>query len=77
MNLEDIHWELYDLLQKFEPFGQKNEEPKYLTYSLIHILFGSLLGPIMALGAMALWIVGRIKIRQALHGMNGRRAYRG
>lgn len=35
VNLEDIHWELYDLLQKFEPFGQKNEEPKYLARNLI------------------------------------------
>ncbi|OGH88479.1 MAG: single-stranded-DNA-specific exonuclease RecJ [Candidatus Magasanikbacteria bacterium RIFOXYC2_FULL_42_28] len=34
VNLEDIHWELYDLLQKFEPFGQKNEEPKYLARGL-------------------------------------------
>ncbi|OGH93957.1 MAG: single-stranded-DNA-specific exonuclease RecJ [Candidatus Magasanikbacteria bacterium RIFOXYD2_FULL_41_14] len=34
VNLEDIHWELYDILQKFEPFGQKNEEPKYVASGL-------------------------------------------
>lgn len=34
INLEDINWQLYDLLQKFEPFGQGNEEPKYITNNL-------------------------------------------
>jgi len=34
VNLEDITWELYDLLQKFEPFGQCNEEPKYVAKGL-------------------------------------------
>lgn len=34
INLEDVDWKLYDLLQKFEPFGQANEEPKYLTRGL-------------------------------------------
>lgn len=34
INLEDVDWRLYDLLQKFEPFGQGNEEPKYLASGL-------------------------------------------
>lgn len=34
INLEDVDWKLYDLLQKFEPFGQANEEPKYAAYGL-------------------------------------------
>jgi len=34
IKLDDIDWELYDLLQKFEPFGQNNEEPKYLAREL-------------------------------------------
>jgi single-stranded-DNA-specific exonuclease len=34
IDLEDITWELYDLLQKFEPFGQMNPEPKYAAYGL-------------------------------------------
>jgi single-stranded-DNA-specific exonuclease len=29
VNLEDVNWKLYDLLQKFEPFGMNNEEPVY------------------------------------------------
>ncbi|MBI5728317.1 MAG: single-stranded-DNA-specific exonuclease RecJ [Candidatus Magasanikbacteria bacterium] len=32
--LEDVNWELYDLLQKFEPFGQGNEKPVYLASGL-------------------------------------------
>ena len=34
IDLEDITWELYDILQKFEPFGQMNPEPKYVAYGL-------------------------------------------
>ncbi len=34
VDLEDVNWKLYDLLQKFEPFGQCNEEPKYLAKNL-------------------------------------------
>lgn len=34
VNLEDVDWKLYDLLQKFEPFGQANEEPQYLATGL-------------------------------------------
>lgn len=34
VNLEDVHWELYDLLEKFEPFGEANPEPKYLAKDL-------------------------------------------
>ena len=29
VDLDEVNWKLYDLLQKFEPFGQANEEPKY------------------------------------------------
>lgn len=32
--LEDVDWKLYDLLQRFEPFGVGNEEPKYAAYGL-------------------------------------------
>ncbi|GEM_PF-285369 len=31
IDLEDITWELYDLLEKFAPFGQMNPKPKYLS----------------------------------------------
>ncbi|MCX6779228.1 MAG: single-stranded-DNA-specific exonuclease RecJ, partial [Candidatus Magasanikbacteria bacterium] len=31
VELEDINWDLFDLLEKFEPFGQNNPEPKYLA----------------------------------------------
>jgi single-stranded-DNA-specific exonuclease len=34
IDLEDITWELFDILQKFEPFGQANPEPKYVAYGL-------------------------------------------
>ncbi|MEK7680630.1 MAG: DHHA1 domain-containing protein, partial [Patescibacteria group bacterium] len=34
VNLNEVNWKLYDLLQKFEPFGQANEEPKYVAYGL-------------------------------------------
>ena len=34
VNLDDVSWELYDLLSKFEPFGQGNEKPKYLATGL-------------------------------------------
>ena len=33
IDLDRIDWELYDLLQKFEPFGQANPKPKYVTYA--------------------------------------------
>lgn len=29
--LKDINWELYDVLEKFKPFGQANEKPRYLV----------------------------------------------
>lgn len=29
IDLDDVSWKLYDLLQKFEPFGKTNEEPRY------------------------------------------------
>ncbi|MBI5023198.1 MAG: single-stranded-DNA-specific exonuclease RecJ [Candidatus Magasanikbacteria bacterium] len=31
INLEEINWELYDSLGKFEPFGENNPMPKYLA----------------------------------------------
>ncbi len=31
ITLEEINWDLYDILQKFEPFGQANPEPTYLA----------------------------------------------
>ncbi|PIT87887.1 MAG: single-stranded-DNA-specific exonuclease RecJ [Candidatus Magasanikbacteria bacterium CG10_big_fil_rev_8_21_14_0_10_40_10] len=34
VNLEDVDWKLYDILQKFEPFGVGNEEPKYMARGL-------------------------------------------
>lgn len=34
VNLEEINWDLFDLLEKFEPFGQNNPEPKYLARGL-------------------------------------------
>jgi single-stranded-DNA-specific exonuclease len=34
VDLDEINWKLYDLLQKFEPFGQTNEEPKYCALGL-------------------------------------------
>jgi len=33
-DLDDVNWKLYDLLQKFEPFGQANEEPVYMAGAL-------------------------------------------
>lgn len=34
VELDEVNWKLYDLLQKFEPFGQANEEPKYVSRDL-------------------------------------------
>ena len=34
VDLDEVNWKLFDLLQKFEPFGQNNEEPKYLAKEL-------------------------------------------
>lgn len=34
VQLDEVNWKLYDLLQKFEPFGQMNEEPKYVSRAL-------------------------------------------
>ena len=34
INLEDVDWKLYDILQKFEPFGVRNEEPIYTARNL-------------------------------------------
>lgn len=32
--MSDVTWELYDLLQKFEPFGKDNEKPLYASFGL-------------------------------------------
>ncbi|PIR77634.1 MAG: hypothetical protein COU30_01375, partial [Candidatus Magasanikbacteria bacterium CG10_big_fil_rev_8_21_14_0_10_38_6] len=29
--LEDVHWDLYDLLERFKPFGKDNEKPLFLA----------------------------------------------
>ncbi len=34
VDLEDVHWELYDLLEKFKPFGISNEKPLYAATGL-------------------------------------------
>jgi single-stranded-DNA-specific exonuclease len=34
VNLDDVNWKLYDLLQKFEPFGVGNLEPVYACVGL-------------------------------------------
>ncbi len=34
VDLDEIDWKMYDLLQKFEPFGMNNEEPIYAAYGL-------------------------------------------
>ncbi|MBI5731960.1 MAG: single-stranded-DNA-specific exonuclease RecJ [Candidatus Magasanikbacteria bacterium] len=34
VKLDEISWELYDWLQKFEPFGENNPEPRYLAKNL-------------------------------------------
>ncbi|OGH64988.1 MAG: single-stranded-DNA-specific exonuclease RecJ [Candidatus Magasanikbacteria bacterium RIFCSPHIGHO2_01_FULL_41_23] len=31
LTLEDVKWELYDVLDKFKPFGQGNPKPRYLA----------------------------------------------
>ena len=31
VDLEDVSWELFDILDKFKPFGISNEQPKYLA----------------------------------------------
>lgn len=34
VDLDEINWDFYDLLEKFEPFGQTNPKPKYLAKKL-------------------------------------------
>jgi single-stranded-DNA-specific exonuclease len=34
IDLEDITWELYDLLEKFKPFGIGNDQPTYVARDL-------------------------------------------
>ncbi len=34
VSLEDVNWKLYDILQKFEPFGMGNDEPLYAATGL-------------------------------------------
>lgn len=32
--LEEVDWDLYEILEKFKPFGQANEKPHYVAYGL-------------------------------------------
>jgi len=32
--LENVNWDLFDVLQKFEPFGENNPEPKFLASNI-------------------------------------------
>jgi len=34
IDLDEVNWELYDIIQKFSPFGQDNPKPKYLARDL-------------------------------------------
>jgi single-stranded-DNA-specific exonuclease len=34
VDLDDVSWKLYDILQKFEPFGKTNDEPRYVAYGV-------------------------------------------
>lgn len=34
VNLEDVHWELYDVLERLQPFGMENAEPRYVARNL-------------------------------------------
>lgn len=34
VDLDEINWKLFDLLQRFEPFGMNNEEPTYVARGL-------------------------------------------
>lgn len=34
VSLEDVNWKLYDILEKFEPFGVANDEPVYAARGL-------------------------------------------
>lgn len=34
IDLEQVNWDLFDILDKFKPFGQANEKPKYLARQL-------------------------------------------
>ncbi len=39
IDLEDVNWELFDILDKFKPFGVGNEQPRYLARAVtIHQL---------------------------------------
>ncbi len=41
LDLEDVHWELFDILDKFKPFGIANEQPKYLARGVtVHSIQG-------------------------------------
>lgn len=35
MEFNDVGWEIYDYLKNFEPFGQENAKPKFLSENLI------------------------------------------
>ncbi len=39
VNIDNVDWDMLDTLKKFEPFGQMNEKPKYLSKNItIHSL---------------------------------------
>ncbi len=35
LDLDNVNWELYDILDKFKPFGQANPKPKYIARGVI------------------------------------------
>ncbi len=35
VDLEDVNWELFDILDRFKPFGVANEKPRYLAREVI------------------------------------------
>ena len=35
IDLENVNWDLFNLLEQFKPFGQANEKPKYLARNVI------------------------------------------
>ena len=39
IDLDKVNWELYDILDKFKPFGKENEKPKYLARGLTVVKF--------------------------------------
>ncbi|MEK7084888.1 MAG: DHHA1 domain-containing protein, partial [Patescibacteria group bacterium] len=42
VRLDDVTWELYDVLEKFAPFGQANPKPRYAAFGLTVVSLKSL-----------------------------------